>query len=91
MGHIYQIFCEECGYNRGEVIEGFGMMGMGFNYVIAPCMKCGVIKEINIATDELVCKRCKSTSEPFDLKKTQHDCPKCKKQSLKIWFCGHWD
>jgi Zn finger protein HypA/HybF involved in hydrogenase expression len=91
MGTIYQIFCEGCGYNRGDVIEGFGMSGMGFNYVIAPCMKCGVIKEINIATDNLVCKRCKTTLIPFDLNKTQNDCPKCKKPSLNIWFCGLWD
>lgn len=48
MGTSYQISCRECGYDRGSVMEGFGMMGEEYEYVITPCYKCGVVKRINV-------------------------------------------
>ena len=91
MGTSYQISCRECGYDRGSVMEGFGMMGEEYEYVITPCYKCGVIKRINVKKDELVCKRCKSELESFDYDKDTHDCPKCGKPTLDVWWSGMWD
>ncbi len=66
MGDIYKFGCEYCGYKTKELHIGLGMMGPEYDWSAAPCYKCKTVKTINIAQEELQCKRCKSELELYD-------------------------
>ena len=66
MGDIYKFGCEYCGYKTKELHIGVGMMGPEYDWSAAPCFKCKTVKTINIAQEEVRCKRCKSKLELYD-------------------------
>ena len=66
MGEIYKFGCEYCGYKTKDLHIGMGMMGPEYDWSAAPCFKCRTVKTINVAQEELQCKRCKSELELYD-------------------------
>ena len=66
MGDIYKFGCEYCGYKTKELDIGVGMMGPEYDWSAAPCFKCKTVKIINVAQEEVRCKRCKSELELYD-------------------------
>ena len=66
MGDIYKFGCEYCGYKTKELHIGVGMMSPEYDWSAAPCYKCKTVKTINVAQEEVRCKRCKSELELYD-------------------------
>ena len=66
MGDVYKFGCEHCGYKTKELQVGFGMMGPEYDWSAAPCFKCNTVKTINVAQEEVRCKRCKTELELYD-------------------------
>ena len=66
MGDIYKFGCEYCGYKTKKLHIGVGMMGPEYDWSAAPCFKCKTVKTINVAQEEVRCKRCKSELELYD-------------------------
>ena len=66
MGEIYKFGCEYCGYKTKDLHIGMGMMGPEYDWSAAPCFKCNTVKTINVAQEEVRCKRCKTELELYD-------------------------
>jgi hypothetical protein len=66
MGDIYKFGCEYCGYKTKDLHIGVGMMGPEYDWSAAPCFKCNTVKTINVAQEEVRCKRCKTELELYD-------------------------
>jgi hypothetical protein len=66
MGDIYKFGCEYCGFKTKELHIGVGMMGPEYDWSAAPCFKCKTVKTINVAQEEVRCKRCKTELELYD-------------------------
>ena len=65
MGSTYSVECSKCSFKRKSLSDGFGMAGFQYNMVCAPCFKCKLVRSINIASEELRCKKCDRELDPY--------------------------
>ena len=65
MGSTYSVECPKCSFKRKSLSDGVGMAGPQYNMVCAPCFTCKLVRSINIASEELRCKKCNRELDPY--------------------------